>query len=198
MSPFRESHRTADLVARARAGDQGAYDRLFALAADRVLLFLRVRIGPELRTRLEPMDVLQEAYAEALAAFPRFEYRGDDTFARWLCRIAENKVRGLAKYHGAQKRRSGAAPNVTQVLDRARADATGPVTAVARIEQREALEGALAELEEEEREAILMRFFEGADLAAMAERMGRSVSGVRRLLGRATNRLGARLSGEGA
>ena len=106
MTSLRENHRTADLVARARAGDRDAYDRLFALAADRVLLFLRVRLGPELAARVEPMDVLQETYVEALSGFARFEYRGDDTFARWLCRIAENKLHGLAKFHGAQKRRS--------------------------------------------------------------------------------------------
>lgn len=195
MRPFRESHRTADLVARARAGDREAYDRLFALAADRVLLFLRVRMGPELRARLEPMDVLQEAYVEALEGFARFEYRGDDTFARWLCRIAENKIRGLAKYHGAKKRRPQGVVPVSQVLDRAQARATGPVTAAARLESRAALEEALATLAVEEREALLMRYFEGSELADIADRTGRSVSAVRRLLGRATSRLGARLAG---
>ena len=68
---------TASLVQRARAGDRDAYDHLFALAAERAQLFIRLRLGPRLRGKLDSMDVLQEAYVEASRAFPEFEYRGD-------------------------------------------------------------------------------------------------------------------------
>ena len=40
---------TARLVERARDGDREAYDQLFARAADRVLWFIRLRLGPRLR-----------------------------------------------------------------------------------------------------------------------------------------------------
>src|SRR5688572_7757952 len=44
---------TRELWEQARAGDRAAYDRLFALHSDRALLFIRARLGPALRTKVE-------------------------------------------------------------------------------------------------------------------------------------------------
>ena len=73
---------TARLLQRARDGDRAAYDRLFALAADRLLLYVRLRLGKGLRDRLESMDVVQEAYLEAWKDLATFEPRDDGAFAR--------------------------------------------------------------------------------------------------------------------
>jgi len=194
--PTRPTYQTADLVTRAQGGDRDAYDRLFALAADRVLLFIRLRLGSALAAKLEPMDVLQETYTQALESFSRFDYRGEKSFARWLCRIAENRLRGLADYHGALKRGSGSEEgSVTRALERVAEVGTGPVTGAARIELRETLAGALGRLPENEREVLLLRFFQGRELDDIAVCLGRSVSSVRRLIGRATRALGKRIDG---
>jgi hypothetical protein len=44
---------TLELVAAAKGGDREAYDRLFARAAERALLFVRLRMGPRLRCEAE-------------------------------------------------------------------------------------------------------------------------------------------------
>lgn len=185
---------TGALVLRARAGDREAYDRLFALTADRVLLYVRMRLGEGLRRELESMDVLQEAYAEALRSLGDFDRGDDGAFARWLCRIAENRIRDLADRHGAAKRRPpGGVRPVTEVLDRVRASGTGPVTCAARAEKRACLERAVGALGDEERQAILLRYFQDRTVEEMGEVMGKSPSAVRRLLGRAIARLGDEL-----
>src|SRR6185503_10965074 len=160
---------TAQLLDRAKAGDADAYNRLFALAADRLLLFIRLRLGEALRAKLDSMDVLQEAYLEAHRHLARFEHREDGAFARWLCRIAENRIRGLADHHGAKKRTTpGEAGAASRALELARNPQTGPLTAVARREGRERLARAMERLEAEEREVLLLRHFEERPIEEIA------------------------------
>jgi RNA polymerase sigma-70 factor (ECF subfamily) len=185
---------TAHLLDRAKGGDAEAYNRLFALAANRLLLFIRMRLGEALRARLDSMDVLQEAYLEAHRNLGQFEHREDGAFARWLCRIAENRIRGLADHHGAKKRNApGGTEPASRALEMARNPETGPLTAVARSEGRERLTRAMERLEEDERNVLLLRHFEDRPLEEIAELMGRSPTAVRRLLGRASLRLGEEL-----
>ncbi len=185
---------TASLLQRARAGDRDAADVLFARAADRVLLYVRLRLGRALRAEVDSMDVLQETYAAAIEDLDRFEMRGDGAFPRWLCRIAENRIRGLADRRGAKKRSPGGGRlPVSDVLDRVAAQGSGPATRAERIEGRERLASALDRLEDDERLAILLRHFEGRTFDAMAAALGTSASGARRILGRAMARLGSAL-----
>jgi RNA polymerase sigma-70 factor (ECF subfamily) len=182
------------LLDQARSGDRDAYDRLFALTVDRVLLFIRMKLGEALRAKVDSMDVLQEAYLEAHRDLAQLDVQDDGAFVRWLCRIAENRIRGLADHFGAQKRQppQGEA-SVTRAMELARHPGTGPLTAVARSESREQLEKAMERLEAEERDVLLLRHFEDRPLEQIAEIMGRSPTAVRRLLGRASLRLGEEL-----
>ena len=189
--------KTRLLVEKAKGGDHEAYDQLFAHAADRALLFIRLRLGPQLRAKLDAMDVLQEAYIEAHKAFDRFEYTGEDAFARWLCRIIDNCIRGLADYHGAKKRK-GSKPTIHEsgVLKQLRDSTTGVVTKADRLDAREKLAISMETLDEEQREVLLLRHWQDLTIEEIAQRMDRSPSAVRRLLGRATTRLGALLQGK--
>ena len=188
-----ESGRTAALVARAREGDRDAYDRLFGLVAERALLFVRLRLGKRLRDHVESLDVLQDAYLDAYRAFDRFEYESDGAFARWICRIIENRIRGLADHFDAQKRRpKGVAVHVSRILEQARST-PGPASVAAEQEHRQRLAAALERIEGEEREVLLLRFFQERTIDDIANLLGRSPTAIRRLVGRATARLGALL-----
>lgn len=182
---------TALLVERARSGDRGAYDRLFERAAERVHLYIRLRLGAALRARLEPADVLQETWLQAFGAFDSFQDRGPGSFARWLCRIAENCIRGLADHHGARKRRpeGGVAP-LSGVMERLRASTAGPGTRAARHEALSRLASAVEGLDPEAREVVLLRFFQDRTIDEVAAATGRSPTAVRRLLGKAVRVLG--------
>jgi len=198
MEPSNMDERTKMLHARAKKGDADALDLLFAGSADQVLLFIGARLGAGLRRKEDPMDVLQETWMEAHRSFGEFVYRGKGCFVAWLCRIAENRIRGLADHHGARKRSApGEQLPVSRVLDRIRAAVTGPATAALRQEQQSRLADALAVLPDEEREVLLHRHFLDRSYDEIAEVLNRPATTVRRQVGRATKRLGEALASAG-
>jgi RNA polymerase sigma factor (sigma-70 family) len=181
----------AELAARARAGDRDAFDELAARVAERVSLFVRLRLGGKLRASVEEDDVLQDAWLAAFEDFGRLEWRGEDAFAHWVCRLTENRIRGMADHYGAKKRNpSRGFARASDVVEAVRASATGPATAAERTERNGRLARAMERLDEDEREALLHRHFEDRPVAEIAALMGRSPSATTRLLGRATSRLG--------
>lgn len=171
----------------------------FARAADSVLLFIRMRLGAKLAAKTEPMDLLQDTFVTAYEAYDSFEPRGKGSFTAWLCRIAENRIRALADHHGAAKRTPpGEAQPVSRVLERVRAERTGPATAAARQEEHDRLFAALGELDDDEREALLQRHFLGRTFEEIADALDLAPTTARRLTARATARLGRVLRGKGA
>lgn len=168
----------------ARAGDQDAYEQLFSLHADRVLIFIRMRLG-KLREKTEPEDVLQDAYLAAHRSFADFEYTDDGAFLRWLCRIIDNRLRDAHDYFTAKKRQAVPVPQSAL---------TGPVTALNRVENRERVEAALKQLSDEHREVLMLRYFGGLSADETGQRMGRSAGAVRNLTARALTELGTWLT----
>lgn len=189
------------LFRRAVAGDRDAGDRLFARAADRLLLFIRLRLGAALRARLEPADVLQEVFALAHRDLAQFRVDPatdpDRAFLHWLCALAENRIRDLAAFHRAQRRDAAReVRQVTEVLRELQRRGHGPATSMIRRDERDRLAEAIEALPDADRDALLLRFFEGLTVDAIADRLGTSASSVRRALGRATVQLGRQLGAE--
>ena len=186
-----ELHR---LLKAARSGDAKAADELFAGASPNLETFIQLRMGPRLRASYDPLDVLQEVWVAALEGIEQFEPRGRGSFNAWLCRIAERRLAGLARRGGAQKRDAPMEPHPGSALVRLhRASATGPFSAAAKLEEREALQQAIADLSDEDRRALLMRHFEELPLEEIAHRLGCSETSVRRRLGRLLTGLGRAL-----
>jgi RNA polymerase sigma-70 factor (ECF subfamily) len=133
-------------------------------------------LGTELRNDADSLDILQDTYLAALRDFPKFEWRGDDSFGRWLNRIVSHRIADRADRLHTQKRSPVELP---------RLDPTGPVTALDRSEHREKVARALERLEPDHREVILLRYFEGLDAEQTGVRMQRSAGAVRKLCARA-------------
>ena len=185
---------TAQLLDRARAGDEAARDQLFTTAVPPLLTYVRVRLGTKLAALVEPADVVQDTFAAALASMAEFEPVGKGAFVAWLCRIAERQIHGLADHFAAGKRRlPGQATPWTAIATRLFAAGTSPGSAAARNDERQRLERALHELPDNEREVVLLCFFEERALRDVAEASGRATTTVHRLLGRATAHLGETL-----
>lgn len=190
------SGETEELTLGARGGDADAYEALFARVADRLLLYVRLRLGPRLAGSLEPMDVVQDTYLAALRAFGQFEPRAPGAFSRWLFRIADNRLRDAVDHHDARKRQALAqAVRSSTVMARLRAEAASPATESDRREQVRALQEALDGLAEAERQAVLLRHFHEATFAEIAAQLGVSEPTARRLVVRAYAHLGERLRG---
>ena len=194
MSHFPTPTPTAGLVEQARAGEVQAYERLFARVSTRLVAYVRVRLGATLRGQLDPLDVVQEVYVRAHVAFPTFNPEHERTFVPWLLKIADNCLRDLADHHNAQKRRPPSpVAHGSAVLARVRDRHTNPASRCARDETVDRLVAALETLDPDEREALLLRYFQDKSVDEVVASMGRSRSTVLRIMGRARVKLGQQL-----
>lgn len=183
----------SDALARARGGDQVAYEQLLASMGESLLSYLTLRMGG-LRARLDPCDVLQETYLVAHRSFADFRGETLPALRAWLYTIADHQLHDLVDHHAARKRRSpGGDVPLSGVVDQLRASRTGPGTAVVRLEEQARLHRALAALPADEREGVLLHHFHGLTQEQIAERLALTVKQVRGLLTRGRFKVGAAL-----
>jgi len=189
-------HTTHALVERARAGDHEAYEQLFGHVANELLVYIRIRLGKALRSKLDAFDVLQETYLHAHQGFASFDPQDEAAFRRWIHRIADHRIRNLADHHGALKRcPPGGVVQGSRVLDRIRDERSRPSAVCARRETEDRLVPAIERLRPEAREAVLLRHVRGLSIEEVGQALGKSKATVLRLLGRSRLEL-ARLLGE--
>ena len=77
-----DSAETCNLLERVRAGDQDAFNRLFARHRAELRRFVELRLDRKLRRRLDASDVVQETQLEAASRLPDFLQRYNDRFQR--------------------------------------------------------------------------------------------------------------------
>jgi RNA polymerase sigma-70 factor (ECF subfamily) len=192
VMPQTNSDSTA-LVLRARAGSVDALNELYARYTRRLLGLIRIRMGQQLRGRLDSGDILQATLLRSFERIDQFEGEAGATFMSWLARIAQNEMRDAADFHSRQRRAIGAAVP----LEAAEQLVTGHVRSALSqlIADQEAVrvEAALACLEDAHREVILLRKYEELSWAEVAARMGRSQDACRMLFTRAIVALTLRL-----
>lgn len=187
------SSQTADLLARARAGSPDALNIVFERTSARLLTYIRLRMGRDLRSKLESRDILQ---ASLLKSFQKIgDFRGTETrsFMAWLAKIAEHEIRDRVDYAHRQRRDASR----EEPLDE---QATLPAltrSALTRVilgEDVKRLEEAMDRLSPDHRDVILMRRFEELSFGEIARRTGRSEDACRMLLARAMTALTLQLS----
>lgn len=199
MEPTDGGVRTsADLLARARHGDRQALDAVFERSAGKLLALIRLRLGRDLRRRVESRDVLQ---ATMLKAFERLaDLRASETssFLGWLAAIAENEIRDLAAFHGRERRdarREVALEGRPHGAQDLAADVRSASSRLVWSEEAARLERALESLEPGHREVVLLRRFEELSYPEIGRRLGRSPDACRMLFARAMTALTAALGG---
>ncbi len=172
------------LYEQAKAGDAAAYEELFGQCADRLLMFIRLRMG-SLQGKVEAEDILQDAYLSAHRGFAEFQYESDGAFLRWLCCIVDHRLRDSVDYFAASKRQPVVIPRSTQ---------TGPFTALKRMEQQQQIEQAIRSMSPEHQRVLLLRYFQGLSAEEAGQAMGKSANAIRSLTARALSQLGQHLS----
>jgi RNA polymerase sigma-70 factor (ECF subfamily) len=141
-----------DLVARACAGDVGAFEELVGQHADRLFAVV-LRIVDD---RAEAEDVVQESLLRAWRNIGRFQARS--MFFTWLYRIAVNEAsRALAK----RARGGRTVPVDEQAVQLAAPSEEGPARRAEHKELRDALDLAIASLAPPYRIAVVLRDIEG-------------------------------------
>ena len=191
------NYQTQRLVTLAKDGDQSALDRLCKIYNERVLRIIRMRMGPELRTKLQSMDLVQDAFISALRSLENFTYKNEGDFLRWISKIAENRLRdNLDKLH-ADKRdirkeiplnnRSATQDTIAGIS--APIDITTPSLIMSKREDLNKLERAMDKLKPEYREVITLTKIEGLSYKEAADKLGKGPDAVRMLLSRAITAL---------
>jgi RNA polymerase sigma factor (sigma-70 family) len=190
-----------ELLAAAQAGDAEARERFFAAAYEPVLAIVRGRLGAGLRRYHESGDVVQEALLQALRSLPREGFADRQSLLAWLAALVENRLRDLAKFHGAQKRETGRERREASLdpdglgLFEQEAGA-GPASQAAAGEERDRLAAALRGMDSKRARAIELRS-RGLAWADVAEELGLPSEGAARMLhARALIELGRALGQE--
>ena len=191
------NYQTQRLITLAKDGDQSALDQLCKVYNERILRIIRMRMGPELRTKLQSMDLVQDAFISALRSLGNFTYRNEGDFLRWVSKIAENRLRdNLDKLHADKRdiRKEIPLNNKPSAQDSFVAtnepvDSTTPSVIVSRREDLDKLERAMDKLKPEYREVITLTKIEGLSYKEAASRLGKGPDAVRMLLSRAMTAL---------
>ena len=154
----------AELAARARDGDEAAFEELFRRHRRRVALIA----GRFFRQREQIEEVVQESFTKAFFALAEFGGGRDASFAAWLARIAFNT--SYDELRRQKRRPEGALDELTEEetatlagrLRDAGADAEGQAVS------RDLASKLLARLSPEDRLVLVMLDVEGLSVAEIA------------------------------
>ena len=160
-----------DLIQRAQSGDRAAREALYAEHHDALDHYVRLRVGPHLRAEVPIEDVIQETFARVFASLDRFQWRNEQSFARWLKGIAEHVI-----LHFAQDQRRDRIIYVQQ--DDPPASTASPSRVLRREERFARLQEALDALSPDHRQVIVLARLKGLSIKTIAERMNRSPNAV--------------------
>ena len=175
-----------ELLRRARSGDVDAFAELVELHASRMYGALR-RFGLEAG---EADEVAQEVFLRAWRGLPRFE--GRSQFSTWLYRIAFNEAqRQLSRRPPA--RAEPDPDGVDPIVSLPDSPDLGPEARTLDREFERQLDGALAQLPDDWRAAVVLRDIEGLSTEQSAEIAGVGQAAFKSRLHRGRMRLRALL-----
>lgn len=182
---------TQQLVTLAKDGDESALNQLCRVYADRVRWMVRLRLGREVRPKLESMDLAQDVLIHALKGLGDFTYTNDGDFVRWLSKIAQNALRdNVDKLHAGKRdvrkeiplrghgqTTGGRSTGIPEPLE-----TTTPSVIMSVKEDLSKLEKAIDSLKPEYREVIILTKIEGLSYKEIGNRLNKSADAVRMLV----------------
>jgi RNA polymerase sigma-70 factor (ECF subfamily) len=180
-----KSNNFATCLQAARRGDELALATLYDKFASKVHTYLYYRTG----NLNEADDLTEDVFLRVLEAIGSCRAQNERAFAAWLFRIAHNK---LVNWYKQRARRPEVA--LTEGLP----DPTdGPGLEAERRISYQRLKAALADLTDEQREVIVLRFIGGMRIAEVAQVIGNTQGAVKALQHRALANLRRILKEEG-
>lgn len=186
---------TETLLHRVHQGDRDALGLLFDAYRPRLRRMLQVRMDARVSARLDPSDVLQEAYLDAAQQIDRYLDRPQVDVYVWLRGLTWQRLLKLQRAHlGARCRDVGreqphADDSSDLLAQQFLASDSGPEARLVREEVRLRVRRALASLEPHDQEVIVMRDVEGLSNGEIAQALGLSPSAATMRYGRALYRL---------
>jgi RNA polymerase sigma-70 factor (ECF subfamily) len=168
---------------RAAEGDAESWQSLVGESRGRLRRMLAFRLDQRLQGRIDPSDVLQDAYIEAWQDLGMYLRQPAMPFFLWLRGIAGNKLREIHRHHlGTQMRDprrevsiyDGALPETTTTAIAAGllGDLTRASEEAIRLEIKYRLQDALNTMDPLDREVLALRHFEQLSPAETAQVLG--------------------------
>lgn len=188
------------LLARVADGDTSAVGQLLALHSEPLKRMLSYRLPTQLNARLDSSDVWQEVQLDANRRLPEYFEKKEVPFKVWLRFLAKQKLDELVRRNfGTQARDplreqqlianqdlSATSVAIAQFLID---NATTPSMKLLRQELGQAVSIAIEQLEEIDREIIILRHMEEMSSSQAAVELGISVAACRKRHVRALQRL---------
>jgi RNA polymerase sigma-70 factor (ECF subfamily) len=191
------------LLDRAAEGDSTAADRLLSLHRTRLRSMITLRLDRRISARVDPSDVLQEAFAEAHQKLPVYLGSRPIPFYPWLRRIAWEKIVHVHRQHLMAQARAVTREEHCQdvlpdesVLDLGRrllAPGASPSQRVLEQELKTRVRAALGQLAPRDREVLVLRFLEQLSLEETAATLEISLDAVKSRQRRALEHFGVLL-----
>lgn len=172
------------LFARARGGDQAAWDELFAACHDKVLRVVRRRLNPPMRSLYDSSDFVSEVWKSLAAKVDRLDFPTVDDLIAFLVQAVKQKIIDEHRRQHAQKRDI----DLNRRLGDLEGEQAGPVDlpspeptpsqfAVAKETQERLLAGQTAPVQE-----VITRKVQGYTNEEVAAQTGLQVRKVQRVL----------------
>jgi RNA polymerase sigma-70 factor (ECF subfamily) len=168
----RQHPEAESLVARAAAGDTGAFGRLYDIYADRIYRHIYYRTGNIEDAR----DMTQEVFVKAWKALPRFK-KTRTPFLGWLYTISHNRV---IDYYRTKKDYAYLNDEIT-IAD----PGVSPENLVEAQFTQQEVRKAILRLPEDQQQVIIMSFIDGIEYKQIAETLHKSEGNIRVIVHRA-------------
>jgi RNA polymerase sigma-70 factor (ECF subfamily) len=192
----------ADLLRRAKTGEQQALAELFARYRDRLRKLVRLRLDRRVYGRIDTSDVLQDAYLDMARRFPEYAAAPAVPFYLWLRALTGQRLVDLHRRHlGAEMRDAGrevslyrgALPTASSasLAQQLLAGLTSPTQAAIRAEMQLRLQEALNSMDPMDREVVVLRHFEDLSNVEAAAVLGLEPAAASKRYIRALRRLKA-------
>jgi RNA polymerase sigma-70 factor (ECF subfamily) len=192
-------HSVHEWLERAAAGDAESWRRLLEPHHARLRRMVAGRLDPRLQGRVDPSDVLQNAYLEATRQLKRYLVNEALPFFIWLRALVGSQLARTHRQHlGTQQRDAGRevpldqpAPEMSSAVLAQCLLGSGerPSEEAVRAELRERLQVLLEGLSAADREVLALRHFEQLNTAETAAVLGISTSAAGKRYIRALDRL---------
>ncbi len=180
-----------ELVGRARNGEMGAFEQLFQRHHGRVYnIALRM-----LENETDAADATQEVFVKAYQAIPKL--KSDGAFVVWLKTSTVNQCRDMLRKRGRTRTSSLDEPIETADGDSLRTEiadwTANPEKSLDRKFVQDAVRKAIASLSPDYREAVVLYYVDGNDVAGIADILKCPVGTVKCRLSRARAELKRKL-----
>mgnify|MGYP001823912861 CR=1 FL=1 len=191
------------VVAGIRADDRASLERLFVQHRDYLKHVVRLRMDQRLQQRVDASDIVQETHLEALRRVDEYVRKPVLSLRLWLRQIACDRLVMAQREHLAAQKRSlhqetclpdDLSVGVAQQLV---AGAASPSMVLSQKEVARLVREAVAGLDEDDREIILLHSFEGLTSTESSQLLGIEPAAARKRFGRALRRLQEKLVEQG-